>query len=130
MHSYAIIIKMRNVRTCVCSRIYVEWSKQTDDGEKQRKRGVGGERERDAKRALISFFPSTRGVSVKLIKFRENFYNTRPWKNVQVYTSWQFMLRQVATLCSEVGHGRARGIEPLYAPTWVHADCLSHFRGV
>jgi len=68
------------------------------------------EREReDSKRALISFFPSTRGVSVKLIKFRENFYNTRLWKNVQVYTSWQFMLHQIATLCPKVGYGRAWG---------------------
>jgi len=45
----------------VCSCIYVEAIKASGKQEKKR--------ERDDKRALISFFSSTRGVSVKLIKF-------------------------------------------------------------
>lgn len=60
-----------------------------EDGASGREKGKS-ERRRGGKRSF--FFSGTRGVSVKLIKFRENFYNTRPLKNVQVYTSWQFML--------------------------------------
>lgn len=53
---------------------------------------AGGERER----AGVAFFPDTRGESVKLIKFRKNFYNTGPLKYVQVYTRGQFMFFHVA----------------------------------
>lgn len=92
-----------------------------------------------------SFFFGTRGVSVKLIKFRENFYNTRPLKNVQVYTSWQFMLlhgrlpRPRSLSQSPVGRRQGTTIRAsrvwytqlhtsLCGHTLLYAGCLSHFR--